>query len=164
VRYETKDLRLKKLKVDGLADISGASAGQIKFPATQNPSADANTLDDYEEGTFTPADASGAALTFAAGTSGRYTKIGNTVFFNAIIIYPVTADGSAALIGSLPFTCGNANNHRGGTVTYSTESTLTYFLVAANATTGQLYTNTGGNITNATLSGDTIFISGHYTV
>jgi len=36
-----------------LLDISGASAGQIKFPATQNASADANTLDDYEEGTWT---------------------------------------------------------------------------------------------------------------
>jgi hypothetical protein len=149
------------LDATGVVDVL---QGRIRFPATQNASSDANTLDDYEEGTFTPADASGAALTFAAGTSGRYTKIGNTVFFNATIIYPVTADGSAALIGSLPFTCGNANNHRGGTVTYSTESTLTYFLVAANATTGQPYTNTGGNITNATLSGDTIFISGHYTV
>src|SRR4030066_820181 len=30
------------------------TGGQIKFPATQNASADANTLDDYEEGTFTP--------------------------------------------------------------------------------------------------------------
>ncbi len=40
-------------------------SGQITFPATQNPSADANTLDDYEEGTWTPVDSSGAGLTFA---------------------------------------------------------------------------------------------------
>lgn len=55
------------------------TAGQIKFPATQNASSDANTLDDYEEGTFTP------AFTFTNGNtgvtyanqSGTYTKIGN---------------------------------------------------------------------------------------
>lgn len=39
--------------IGGLVDISGASAGQIKFPATQNPSADANTLDDYREASAT---------------------------------------------------------------------------------------------------------------
>ena len=39
------------LAITGLTDISAATSGQIKFPATQNASADANTLDDYEEGT-----------------------------------------------------------------------------------------------------------------
>src|SRR5262245_38953599 len=36
-------------------DISSANCGQIIFPATQNSHAGANVLDDYEEGTFTPA-------------------------------------------------------------------------------------------------------------
>lgn len=58
------------------------TAGQIAFPATQNPSADANTLDDYEEGTWTP------VLTFAtpgdlnvvySAQEGLYTKIGRLV-------------------------------------------------------------------------------------
>src|SRR5262245_1079228 len=31
-----------------------AKNGQLPFPALQNSSADANTLDDYEEGTWTP--------------------------------------------------------------------------------------------------------------
>lgn len=59
-----------------LVDISGASAGQIKFPSTQNASSNANTLDDYVESSFT------GTLT---GTSGpltgtiTYTKIGNLV-------------------------------------------------------------------------------------
>ncbi len=34
----------------GLLDISAATAGQIKFPAVQNPSINPKTLDDYEEG------------------------------------------------------------------------------------------------------------------
>lgn len=55
--------------------------GQINFPDTQNSSSDANTLDDYEEGTFTPTIA-GATV---AGSqtydiqTGTYTKIGNLV-------------------------------------------------------------------------------------
>lgn len=58
-----------------------ANGGQIKFPATQNASADANTLDDYEEGTFTPAIV--GMTTAGTGTYntryGVYTKIGSFV-------------------------------------------------------------------------------------
>jgi len=56
------------------------SQGQIAFPATQNPSADVNTLDDYEEGTWTAtvADAATGGNTSTTG-AGTYTKIGNQV-------------------------------------------------------------------------------------
>ena len=63
------------LAVTGLVDISAATSGQIKFPATQNASTNANTLDDYEEGTWTPAPNSG---TFSSAT-GTYTKVGRLV-------------------------------------------------------------------------------------
>ena len=55
----------------------------VKFPATQVTSSDVNTLDDYEEGTWTPTLTSfgGTGLT----TSGVYTKIGNSVNFSVII-------------------------------------------------------------------------------
>ena len=59
------------------------SGGQIQFPATQSPSADANTLDDYEEGTWTPTItfATPGNLSVAYTTqSGSYTKIGRMVF------------------------------------------------------------------------------------
>jgi hypothetical protein len=61
--------------------ISPAS-GQIAFPATQNPSANPNTLDDYEEGTWTPACtfATPGDLVFTHSSQiGIYTKIGNIV-------------------------------------------------------------------------------------
>ena len=78
------------LTTTGLFDISGASAGQIKFPATQNASADANTLDDYEEGTWTPAYALTTPGTSSFGTyatqTGTYTKIGNKVEAWCIVI------------------------------------------------------------------------------
>ena len=63
----------------GNATPSTSGAG-ITFPATASASTDANTLDDYEEGTFTPTAASG--FTTISGTpaySGTYTKIGNLV-------------------------------------------------------------------------------------
>jgi hypothetical protein len=53
------------------------SNGQIVFPATQNPSSNANTMDDYEEGTWTP------TIDSWNGTynlqQGFYTKIGRQV-------------------------------------------------------------------------------------
>lgn len=60
-------------------------------------------------GSWTPTDASGAALAFTTA-SGRYFTIGKLVFLSARVTYPATADASAAAIGNLPFTCGSAGN------------------------------------------------------
>jgi len=81
------------ISATGLVDISAAGAGQIQFPAVQNPSAGANTLDDYEEGTWTPTDASGAGLGFTSA-SGTYEKIGRQVTARYEVTYPVTADAA----------------------------------------------------------------------
>jgi hypothetical protein len=94
--------------VSSLVDISGAAAGQIKFPATQNASSNVNTLDDYEEGTFTPTitfGGAGVGVTYTANTLGRYTKIGRLV--SIYIRVQLTSKGSstgAATINGLPFT------------------------------------------------------------
>jgi hypothetical protein len=88
-----------------------ASFNGITFPATQVASADANTLDDYEEGTWTPAlrfGGAGVGITYAA-TEGSYTKKGNEV--NATGIVALTSKGSStgeATI-SLPFAAGSAS-------------------------------------------------------
>lgn len=91
-----------------MADFNG-----IQFPSTQVASSDANTLDDYEEGTFTP------VLTFATPGNlsvtysrqvGRYVKVGSKV---TVIISLVTsaytqttASGNLNITG-LPFTSAN---------------------------------------------------------
>jgi hypothetical protein len=54
--------------------------GQIKFPATQNASADANTLDDYEEGTWTPSQTN-LTVVGSPTYTGVYTKIGRVVYW-----------------------------------------------------------------------------------
>lgn len=83
------------------------SGGGISFPATQVASADANTLDDYEEGTWTPVLNFGGATTGITYTiqQGSYTKIGRFVFFMLAITLSSkgSATGSATITG-LPFT------------------------------------------------------------
>jgi hypothetical protein len=108
----------------GAVNVPGAfSAGAITtaagvtFPATQSASADANTLDDYEEGTFTP--------TFTFSTPGDldiaysqqvgvYTKVGNRVdiMFNlrTSTFTHSSASGNLA-IKTLPFTSRSLTNY-----------------------------------------------------
>jgi len=78
----------------------------ITFPATQVPSADANTLDDYEEGTFTPTFVAGSgSITTYATQLGRYTKIGNIVFFEVNLSASNIGSISGQMkLGGLPFT------------------------------------------------------------
>jgi len=77
----------------------------INFPATQVPSADANTLDDYEEGTFTPYIY--GVTTEGVGTysnqTGRYTKIGNVVVISIELVWSAHTGTGAMVIGGLPF-------------------------------------------------------------
>jgi len=81
---------------------TSATGTGIAFPATQSASTDANTLDDYEEGTWTPTDGSGAGLTFSDVTA-RYTKVGRLVTVSVQLSYPITANGNNAQINGLPF-------------------------------------------------------------
>jgi len=82
----------------------------------------ANTLDDYEEGTWTPVDASSGNLTIQV-QAARYRKIGSIVQVQAFITYPTTSDGSNAAIGGLPFSSPSTSNLYGGfTVGYTTYS------------------------------------------
>lgn len=100
------------------------SSGQIAFPATQIPSSDANTLDDYEEGTWTPVFTCltpGDLSVGYASQVGRYIKIGKTVtlwFDVQLNTYTyTTATGSIRLTG-IPFTAANATTPYVGAVAF----------------------------------------------
>lgn len=97
------------LQLSGLLDISGASGGQIKFPATQNPSSNANTLDDYEEGTWTPVPTNLTVVGTPTYT-GRYTKIGREVFVYLSVSSTISTASTAGstYFSGLPFVCGFA--------------------------------------------------------
>ena len=72
----------------------------ITFPAIQSASSDANTLDDYEKGTWTPTN----PQVSLSVTSAVYTKIGNTVYFECRVAWPANADTNQASITGFPFT------------------------------------------------------------
>jgi hypothetical protein len=85
----------------------------ITFPATQSASANANTLDDYEEGTWSPVFSASGSITTQSG-SGRYTKVGNMVIITANVTVSNwgTANGSVVVSG-MPFTNADMLNATG---------------------------------------------------
>jgi len=104
------------LNATSLVDISAAGAGQIKFPASQNASADANTLDDYEEGTWTPGVSFGGGTTGITYSSqnGTYTRVGRQV--TCWMYFAMSSKGSSTgntKVTGLPFTISTANANYG---------------------------------------------------
>ncbi|TES88920.1 MAG: hypothetical protein E3J94_07095 [Desulfobacteraceae bacterium] len=90
--------------ISGILSLIG---GKILFPATQSPSAGANTLDDYEEGGWTPDLQFGGAkvgITYST-QAGAYIKIGKVVvvIFAIVLTSKGTSTGNARIYG-LPFT------------------------------------------------------------
>ena len=135
------------------------ASGQIKFPAAQSASADANTLDDYEEGTWTPLDSSDNTI-----GAGYYVKIGRIVFIYLIIN---TNSVSTQSVKGLPFTVASGYSglywgHIQGTdiidadgspcCTYITGTTLTFRKLDGSTTNHTLTTIPTGNI-RTTLQG-----------
>jgi len=79
----------------------------LTFPATAVASADPNTLDDYEEGTWTPSLGGTATYTTNQAT---YTKIGRTVYVTAYIAVNSIGTGSTTIITGLPFSTATTSN------------------------------------------------------
>ena len=124
-------------------DIASAAlplgSGQITFPATQNASSNANTLDDYEEGTWTP--------TFGGTTSesgqvyssqaGFYVKVGRRVdlYFALPLSTLGTITGSVRIEG-LPFVADATSTFRAVSpifwVTWTTAAVLVQGTVVGN--------------------------------
>jgi hypothetical protein len=140
----------------GIASVNG-----IQFPATQSASADANTLDDYEEGSWTPTILFGGAsvgITYAV-QQASYIKIGKSVFvqFRVVLSNKGSSTGTAN-IGGLPFAAsGSANvGYPAGTFTFENNGvSLPYGLLCLAWSDSTLYlrANNGGtaftNITNS---------------
>jgi len=114
--YPADSVDLMTLSSTGALALYGASTSAngvgITFPATQSASTDANTLDDYEEGTWTPTiGGSGSDPTSVSYSTqeGTYTKIGNRVFVEFFLSFTTFTGGSNAFyIRGLPFT-GSGN-------------------------------------------------------
>jgi hypothetical protein len=111
---------------------SSSGAG-ITFPATQSASSDANTLDDYEEGTWTPS--LGGDTTYNA-QNGKYIKIGKMVYVEGQINVNLIGTGSTSLVSGLPFTSATQTGSRGGLfINYfnSTANNVTFITLYLNS-------------------------------
>jgi hypothetical protein len=88
----------KNISVGGAAPTTSGSG--ITFPATQSASTNANTLDDYEEGTFTPT-ANSFTVIGTPTYAGFYTKIGRLVY---IVITASSTTSVSSTNGTSNFT------------------------------------------------------------
>jgi len=81
------------------------SASGITFPASVSASSNANTLDDYEEGTWTPIAAGQSGSITSYTSEGTYTKIGDLVFVRGRVVLTNVGTASGTLnMSGLPFT------------------------------------------------------------
>jgi hypothetical protein len=108
-----------RINSSGTVVLSGgdtsANGTGITFPATQSASSNANTLDDYEEGSFDPtvtADTPPTGVTYN-GRVGRFVKIGKMVQVEISIELSNKGTGGSggAYIGNLPFTSATVGGH-----------------------------------------------------
>jgi len=139
--------------------------GQLKFPATVNPSSDPNTLDDYEEGTFTPT----IIGTTTAGTgtydiqSGIYTKVGRVVHYQISLRWSAHTGTGGLRIEGLPFT---ADSNSPGLIYYALLDYTSPPQAMVNGTTTQILVRqaaSGADANDIPMdTSATFFVSGSY--
>jgi len=141
---------VNQVQVDGLT-----------FPATQSPAADANTLDDYEEGTCVvglSALTSGTITLKAALKTLAYTKIGRQVTVTGLIqVDSVSSPVGALRLTGLPFTAGATSDFYSASAIYcwglaATAITVVLGRVNAGASTMDIYRYATGNV--SAMAGD----------
>jgi hypothetical protein len=173
LRYDGTDVVFNTAAV-GTGALS-LTKGMLKFPGTQNPSTDVNTLDDYEEGSWTP------VLGGSGGTSGqvyssqvgKYTKIGKRVFFQGYLALSTKGTITTAVqIQGLPFTSENVSNQYSSSAVWFNTLTTNWINVVAyvnpNATTMDVVGMQAAavsmtSLATADIANTTqIMVSGHY--
>jgi len=138
--------------------VIGTSGKGIDFSATPGTGT-SELLADYEEGTWTPTDDSGAGLTFTLGNC-TYTKVGRMVTCYAVVTYPATASAASAKIGGFPFT---PSDRTFGQIAYTSVSTALLNYVQGAGAFVFLWTP-GALTTNASVSGGLIIFSASFNV
>jgi len=134
------------------------SSGGITF---NGDTAAANALDDYEEGTYSVTDQSGAGLSFTVNSS-RYVKVGKLVWIGIELVFPTTSDTNVVYI-SLPFAQSTAQRASLSCVTNRSDVTVQGYASTGTARVGIIESAASPvNVTNASLSGKYVIIGGVY--
>jgi len=136
--FTTDGTRVTASTTIGVGGATPSTSGSgITFPATQSQSSNANTLDDFEEGTFTPGLTGVTSPTFGQ-QAGNYTKIGRLVTVAIrFLINSGTGNSSQVTITGLPFLGASATAGGNGfsSVGYQQVSATPYYPSIGEATT-----------------------------
>lgn len=136
--------------VNGAASVTHG----VVFPASQNAVANANTLDDYEEGTFTPTLTASVTNPTNYGQNGRYTKIGNLVHAEIYITFDGTSTFGSGIyiISGLPFATAATHIVTGWGTLFKSGSgwyEATMEITAGGSGSNLIYTQTNSFVTHA---------------
>jgi hypothetical protein len=131
--------------------------GGVVFGATGGD-VSSKTLDDYEEGTWTPSLGGDATYTTQIG---NYTKIGNLVTIRGSVVIDVLGTGSTTVMTGLPFAENNANNFTGSVCSYFADiaASLSVLIASADINTSSIKF-TGQGAAGTTMLVPAVFASG----
>ena len=124
------------LSVAGTATVTGAitASSGVAIGGTGS----ANTLDDYEEGTWTPTVGGNATY---HGRAGKYTKVGRTVHASGFMQVNALGTGSNNTMSGFPF----ASSHAGGG--NQNGSIGLYLYLAVNVLSLEMYYSNASTVT-----------------
>ena len=164
-----------KLRIQADGTISAPSGIEL---GSGLDNTDANTLDDYEEGTFVVAFSSGSGTVTIDDSfkTGVYTKIGSVVTFTIHArVASVSGNSGSLLITGMPFTTPNDNKYRHTigvmaffTLTGMTNLELPFAYLSSNTTTLNLAITNTNNLqalnSNRVQASSEFYITGSYQV
>jgi hypothetical protein len=169
--FSTQNIeRMRIPAAGGLQVVNSISVGNatpttvgagVTFPTNQSASSNANTLDDYEEGTWTP---TGIGQSFASAT-GKYTKIGRVVYLTWDVTWSATVSANQAGFSGFPFASdGSAFSYTRGTSGYSGSMVISSPGYAGTASGVLLYKFGNPPLLESEMSGLTLAGEGFYFV
>jgi len=159
VQIGSNNVVVATFKQGGSLALEGASTGTgtgITFPATQSASTNANTLDDYEEGTWTPNVGGTSTYSYQLG---KYTKIGNLVTIMADMTILLLGTGSTTDVGSAPF--GPSGDPHSGCVGYYSNTAVNVLGISCYITATTPIVKITGSTTAGTTTTNGIAVFGN---
>jgi hypothetical protein len=164
-------VELARINSTGNIVLNGGNAGAdgvgVTFPSTQVASTNANCLDDYEEGTYTPTvSTTGGSITLSASYNTlSYVKVGQLVTITGRVRVSAVSSPTGSLSFTIPFntSAGTQESGRGEcfgvgveAATVSMNSYLLDFAASSSTVTifllsGASYVNAAANITASSI-------------
>ena len=157
----TTNGNLRLNTANAVLDVSAASTNGVKFNNPGTAGITGVTLANYQEGTFTVTDGSGAGLVITQNMVARYTRVGRNVTVICDITYPANANGLGAQI-LLPIPV-SAVTYGGGAICWNDTAAARFGLV--HDTVCRFYVQgVTAQSTNAALSGVQLIVTMTYTL